>query len=297
MPFEAFQHTLAARAACQGVGLHSGEAVRLTLKPAPENAGVVFVRTDIADRENRVPVSAAAVFRTVLHTEIRNGAGVTVSTIEHLMAALAALGVDNVVVELDRAELPIMDGSALDFVQLIEHAGLRRQGAPRRYLEMVERVEVRDGAKLAALEPSPVFELDVSIDFAAACIGRQRVSLAVDARSFKRELMGCRTFGFAADVHALRALGLARGGGMHNAVVVDGDMVLNPEGLRFPDEFVRHKALDAVGDLYMLGMPVIGRFEAQLVGHAINNQLARAVAARPAAWTVRTFAQELAEAV
>ena len=297
MPFEAFQHTVGAVVSCEGVGLHGGEPVRLTLRPAAADAGVVFVRSDVRDRDNRVPVSAGAVFRTVLHTEIRNAAGVTVSTIEHLMAALAALGVDNALVELDRAELPIMDGSSADFVSLIERAGLRRQGTPRRYLEMVERVEVRDGAKLAALEPSPLFELDVSIDFEAACIGRQRVALAVDAESFKRELSRCRTFGFAADVHALRAMGLARGGGMHNAVVVDGDRVLNPEGLRRPDEFVRHKALDAVGDLYVLGMPVLGRFEARLVGHGINNLLARAVAERPSSWRVRTFAPELAEAV
>ena len=297
MFLEAFQHTLASRASCEGVGLHGGEAVALTIRPAAANAGIVFVRTDITDRDNRVPVSAEAVFRTVLHTEIKNAAGTTVSTIEHLMAAFAALGVDNAVVELDRAELPIMDGSSLEFVRLIDRAGLRRQGAPRRYLEMTRRIEVRDGAKLAALEPSPVFEVDCAIDFAAACIGRQRVALTIDAASFRRELMDCRTFGFAADVHELRRLGLARGGGMHNAVVVDGDRVLNPEGLRRPDEFVRHKALDAVGDLYVLGMPVLGRFEAQLVGHALNNQLARAVAATPSAWRVRTFAPELAEAV
>ena len=296
MSVEAFQHTLISRSACDGVGLHSGEAVRLSIRPAPENAGIVFFRTDITDRDNRVPVSAEAVFRTVLHTEIQNAAGVGVSTIEHLMAAFAALGVDNAIVELDRAELPIMDGSSLEFVRLIERAGLRRQAAPRRYMEITRRVEVRDGAKLAAIEPSPVFEVDFAIDFAAACIGRQRVALTVDAASFRRELMMCRTFGFAADVHALRSLGLARGGGMHNAVVVDGDRVLNPEGLRFPDEFVRHKALDAVGDLYVLGMPVLGRFEARLAGHAINNQLARAVSATPAAWQVRTFAPELAEA-
>ena len=297
MSFEAFQHTLGGATTCEGVGLHSGEAVRLTIRPAPAGAGVVFVRTDVAGRNNRVPVSAEAVFRTVLHTEIQNAAGVTVSTIEHLMAAFAALGVDNAVVELDHAELPIMDGSSADFVRMIDRVGLRRQGAPRLYLEMIERVEVRDGAKLAALEPSPLFEVDFEIDFAAACIGRQRVALAVDAASFRRELAECRTFGFAADVHALRAIGLARGGGMHNAVVIEGDAVLNPEGLRFPDEFVRHKALDAVGDLYVLGMPVLGRFEAHLGGHALNNLLVRAVAARPDAWQVTTFAPELAEAV
>lgn len=297
MPFETFQHTVASVVSCRGVGLHSGAPVLLTLRPAAPGAGVVFVRTDVRDRDNRVPVSATAVFRTTLHTEIRNAAGITVSTIEHLMAALAALAVDNVVVELDSRELPIMDGSSAEFVALIEAAGRRRQGAPRRYLEMLERVEVREGAKLAALEPSPLFEVDAMIDFPAACIGRQRVAMAVDAVSFKRELARCRTFGFAADVHALRAMGLAQGGGMHNAVVVDGDRVLNPEGLRFPDEFVRHKALDAVGDLYVLGAPVLGRFEARLVGHGINNLLARAVAARPSAWRTRTFAPELAEAV
>ncbi len=291
------QHTLAGPAIFAGVGLHTGAHVRVAIRPATVDTGVVFVRADVRDRDNRVPVSAEAVFRTVLHTEIRNAAGVTVSTIEHLMAAFCALGVDNAVVELDGPELPIMDGSSADFVALIDRAGLRLQGAPRRYLEMVDRVEVRDGAKLAALEPSPLFEVDFMIDFDAACIGRQRVAVAVDAQSFRRELADCRTFGFAADVHALRAMGLARGGGMHNAVVVEEGRVLNPEGLRRPDEFVRHKALDAVGDLYVLGMPVLGRFEARLAGHAVNNLLARAVAARPSAWRVRTFAPELAEAV
>ena len=297
MSIEAFQHTLRTAVSCEGVGLHGGEPVRLTLKPAAADAGVVFVRTDVHDRDNRVSVSPEAVGRTVLHTELRNAAGVTVSTVEHLMAALSALGVDDAVVELDGPELPIMDGSAAAFTALIDRAGLRRLGAPRRYLEMVDRVEVRDGSKLAALEPSPLFEVDFAIDFDAACIGRQRLSLAVDAASFRRELAGCRTFGFAADVHALRAMGLARGGGMHNVVVIEGDRVLNPEGLRRPDEFVRHKALDAVGDLAVLGMPILGRFEGRLAGHATNNLLARAVAARPSAWRVRTFAAELAEAV
>jgi UDP-3-O-[3-hydroxymyristoyl] N-acetylglucosamine deacetylase len=279
------------------VGLHTGSHVRVSVRPAPVDAGIVFVRTDVQDRDNRVPVSPDAVCQTQLGTVINNAADVRVSTIEHLMAALAALAIDNCVVELDGPEVPIMDGSSEPFVQILDRAGRRKQEAARRYIEILAPVVVEEGDKLASLTPSDRFEVAFEIAFGSKAIGRQRVDLTVDEESFRSELSDCRTFGFVRDVEALRAIGLARGGSMENAVVIDGDRVLNPEGLRRPDEFVRHKALDAVGDLYVLGAPIIGRFEGLLAGHGLNNAVVRALIANPAAWRMRAHAVELAQAV
>ncbi|WP_029916511.1 UDP-3-O-acyl-N-acetylglucosamine deacetylase [Caulobacter sp. UNC358MFTsu5.1] len=292
-----FQHTVAGPVIFAGVGLHTGSHVRVAVRPAAIDAGIVFVRTDVHDRDNRVPVSPEAVCQTQLGTVINNAADVRVSTIEHLMAALAALAIDNCVVELDGPEVPIMDGSSEPFVQILDRAGRRKQEAARRYIEILETVTVEEGDKTASLSPSDRFEVAFEIAFASKAIGRQRIDLAVDEESFRAELADCRTFGFVRDVEALRAIGLARGGTMENAVVIDGDRVLNPEGLRRPDEFVRHKALDAVGDLYVLGAPVIGRFEGVLAGHGLNNAIVRALIANPAAWRVRAHSVELAQAV
>lgn len=294
------QHTLSGPAIFAGVGVHTGERVRAAIRPGPAHSGIVFIRTDVTDRDNRVPVRAKAVQPTALNTEIANAAGVRVSTIEHLMAAFAALSVDNAVVELDGPELPIMDGSAAPFVALIDKAGRRLQDAPRRFIEILKPIEVVEGHKRAALAPTtsaaPVLEVDYEIKFDSAAIGRQHLRLIVDETAFRTQLAAARTFGFTHEVEALRARGLALGGSLDNAIVVEGDRVLNPDGLRFVDEFVRHKALDAIGDLYVLGAPVIGRFEGRYAGHGINNVLARALADRPDAWRVRTFAEELAEA-
>ena len=294
---DVMQHTLAGTATCAGVGVHNGEHVRVVIRPAPVGSGVVFIRTDITDRDNRIPVAPSAVGRTQLNTEIGNAAGVTVSTIEHLMAALAALEIDNVIVEIDGPETPIMDGSALPFVQLLDRAGRRAQEVSRQYIEILEPVEVVDGDKRAALLPCDRFEVAFEIAFKSQAIGRQRVDLEITEASFRRELSAARTFGFVHEVEALRAMGLARGGSLENAIVIDGDDILNPEGLRMENEFVRHKALDAIGDLYVLGAPVIGRFEARYAGHALNNLLVRALMARPDAWRLVRFDQELAEAV
>jgi UDP-3-O-[3-hydroxymyristoyl] N-acetylglucosamine deacetylase len=279
-----------------GVGVHTGAYTRVAIRPAGPETGIAFVRTDVTDRDNLVPVSPQSVCKTQLGTVITNAAGVTVATIEHLMAALVMLGVDNAVVEVDGPEMPIMDGSAADFVKLLERAGKRTQGAARRFIEILETVEVIDGDKRATLKPAMRFEVAFEIQFPTAVIGRQSVDLPMDEMTFRRELADCRTFGFLHEVEALRAMGLARGGSMENAVVIEGDRVLNPEGLRRPDEFVRHKALDAIGDLFVLGAPILGRFEGVLAGHGINNQLVRALAARPHAWRIRTFADELAVA-
>jgi UDP-3-O-[3-hydroxymyristoyl] N-acetylglucosamine deacetylase len=296
MNLDARQHTLAGPAICAGVGMHTGERVRLVIRPAAVNTGIVFVRTDV-DGDGRVPASADAVVATRLGTVIANAQGVTVSTIEHLMAALASLGVDNATVELDGPEVPIMDGSALPFVELLDRAGRRAQAATRRVIEILAPVEVREGGKRASLLPGDGFQVDFEISFASGAIGRQRVVVEADEAGFRRELADCRTFGFLHEVEALRAAGLARGGSLENAVVIDGDRVLNPEGLRRADEFVRHKALDAIGDLYVLGAPILGKFESSCGGHALNNQLCRALLARPDAWRLRTLAPELAEAV
>jgi len=292
-----FQHTVRAPALFAGVGVHTGAYTRVNVRPAAANTGIVFVRTDVRDRDNAVPVSGEAVCKTQLGTVIGNDAGVTVSTIEHLMAAFAMLGVDNALVEVDGPEMPIMDGSSLPFIRILDRAGLRPQEAARGYIEILDTVEVVDGDKRATLRPADGFEVAFEIQFPTAAIGRQAVDLAMDEQAFRDELADCRTFGFLGEVEALRAMGLARGGSMDNCVVVDGDRVLNPEGLRRPDEFVRHKALDAIGDLYVLGGPILGRFEGVLAGHGLNNALVRALLARPDAWRICTMAEDLREAV
>lgn len=293
----AFQHTVKTPALFAGVGVHTGEYTQVAVRPADTDAGIVFVRVDVTDRDNRVPVSPEAVCKTTLGTVITNAAGVTVATIEHLMAALVMSGIDNAIVELDGPEMPIMDGSSWPFLKILDRAGRRPQAAARRFIEIIDTVEVVDGDKRAALKPALQFEVAFAIQFPTAVIGRQEIDLAMDEGAFRRELADCRTFGFLHEVEALRAMGLARGGSMDNAVVIEGDRVLNPEGLRRPDEFVRHKALDAIGDLYVLGAPILGRFEGELAGHGINNQLVRALAARPDAYRVVTFADEIAVAV
>ncbi len=277
-----------------GVGVHTGDRVRLAVRPAPAGTGIVFVRTDIKDRDNRIPVSGEAVVDARLNTMIENAAGVRLSTIEHLMAAFAALGISNVVVEVDGPELPILDGSALQFVQLLDRAGFRRQEAPVRYIEILEPIRVQDGDKTAALLPCDRYEMRFEIDFATPVIGNQVVDFVVDEETFRNEIMAARTFGFAHEVEALRRAGLARGGSLENAVVIDGDQILNPGGLRMEREFVKHKALDAIGDLYVLGAPLLGRYEGVKAGHAINNLLVRELLANPQAWREVTRVPDMA---
>jgi len=292
-----FQHTLQGPAIFAGVGVHTGAYTRVAVRPAPVDTGIVFVRTDVEGRDNRVPALGESVTKTQLGTVIENAAGVSVSTIEHLMAALVMLGIDNAVVELDGPEMPIMDGSSLPFVQILDRAGRRSQDGLRGYIEILEPIEFVDGDKRAALLPADQFEVAFEIRFPSAAIGRQTVDLVMDEQAFRDELADCRTFGFLHEVEYLRSIGLARGGSMENAVVIEGDRILNPEGLRRPDEFVRHKALDAIGDLYVLGAPILGRFEGVLAGHGLNNQLVRTLLASPKSWRYRTLAPELAQAV
>ncbi len=290
------QKTTVAPAIIAGVGVHTGDRVRLAVRPAPVGTGIVFVRTDIKDRDNRIPVSGEAVVDARLNTMIENGAGVRLSTIEHLMAAFAALGVSNAVVEVDGPELPILDGSALPFVRLLDRAGFRQQEAPVRYIEILEPIRVTDGDKSAALLPCDRYEMRFEIDFPTPVIGNQVVDFVVDEQTFRDEIMAARTFGFAHEVEALRKAGLARGGSLENAVVIDGDQILNPGGLRMEREFVKHKALDAIGDLYVLGAPLLGRYEGVKAGHAINNLLVRELLANPQAWRETTRVPEMAMA-
>jgi len=290
------QRTTVAPAIIAGVGVHTGDRVRLAVRPAPVGTGIVFVRSDITDRDNRIPVSGEAVIDARLNTMIENADGVRLSTIEHLMAAFAALGVSNAVVEVDGPELPILDGSARQFVQLLDRAGFRRQEAPVRYIEILKPVRVQDGDKSAALLPCDRYEMRFEIDFPTPVIGNQVVDFVVDEQTFRDEIMAARTFGFAHEVEALRKAGLARGGSLENAVVIDGDQILNPGGLRMEREFVKHKALDAIGDLYVLGAPLLGRYEGVKAGHHINNLLVRELLANPQAWREVTRVPEMAMA-
>ncbi len=290
------QKTTVAPAIIAGVGVHTGDRVRLAVRPAPVGTGIVFVRTDITDRDNRIPVSGEAVVDARLNTMIENAAGVRLSTIEHLMAAFSALGVSNAVIEVDGPELPILDGSALQFVQLLDRAGFRQQEAPVRYIEILKPIRVSEGDKSAVLLPCDRYEMRFEIDFPTPVIGNQVVDFVVDEETFRSEIMAARTFGFAHEVEALRKVGLARGGSLENAVVIDGDQILNPGGLRMEREFVRHKALDAIGDLYVLGAPLLGRYEGVKAGHAINNLLVRQLLANPHAWREVTRVPEMAMA-
>ncbi len=277
------QATLAAPAMCAGITLHGGEHVRLVLKPAPVGTGILFIRTDIKDRDNRIVVRPGAVTKVKQCTTIANAAHISVATIEHLMAALAAAGVDNLVIELNGPELPALDGSAEPFLKLIEQVGVVSQYAPRRYIKILKRVEVTLAEACAFIEPAPCLQLDVTIDFAESAIGRQRIEIEPDVKDFRDRLASARTFARSHEVAALRQAGLSKGGSYDNAVVVDGEKILNPGGLRYRDEFVRHKALDLMGDLYVAG-PILGRVTTICGGHATNHALLTALMADPNAW-------------
>ncbi|PHR60430.1 MAG: UDP-3-O-[3-hydroxymyristoyl] N-acetylglucosamine deacetylase [Robiginitomaculum sp.] len=277
------QATMRNAAITSGVALHGGNIVQLVLKPAPINTGIVFVRTDIMDRDNHIVVRPDTVTKVRQCTTIGNAAGVQVATIEHLMAALSAIGVDNLIVEINGAELPALDGSSEPFLKLIEHAGVQSQNAPRRYIKVLKPIEVSVGDAYGRIEPYERLRLDVTIDFAEQIIGRQRIEIEPDVRSFRERLASARTFARAHEVVALREAGFSKGGSYDNAIVVDGNKVLNPGGLRYSDEFVRHKALDLLGDMYVAG-PLLGKVTSVCAGHALNHQLLLALFADKNAW-------------
>jgi UDP-3-O-[3-hydroxymyristoyl] N-acetylglucosamine deacetylase len=259
----------------------------MALTPAPADTGIVFLRTDVRGADNAIRAHADSVSDTRNCTTLRNASGVELATVEHLMSACAGLGVDNLIVEVDGPELPILDGSSAPFVQVLRNAGLKSQHVAQPVIHILDPIEVRMGAKSAALLPSDGFDgldLDVTIRFADPAIGVQRKCVRLTPQSFLSEIADARTFGFLADEQAMRAAGLGRGASMANTLVVDAGRVVNPEGLRFEDEFVRHKMLDAVGDLAMVGAPICGRFVADQPGHALNARLVRALLDTPEAW-------------
>ena len=283
------QRTLKTMTRTTGVGLHTGARVELTLRPAPADTGIVFHRVDLPTPV-AIPALAANVGDTRLSSTLAVD-GASISTVEHLMSALAGLGIDNLHVDVAGPELPIMDGSAGPFVFLLQSAGIVEQNAPKQYLRIRAPVEMRDGDKWARFEPFAGFKLDFTIDFPHPVFGTESRHVAVDfaEHSYVKEVARARTFAFMQDVEAMREAGLALGGSLHNAIVLDETRVLNSEGLRYDNEFVKHKVLDAIGDLYLLGRPLIGQYVAYKPGHALNNALARALLARADAWEVVSF--------
>jgi UDP-3-O-[3-hydroxymyristoyl] N-acetylglucosamine deacetylase len=278
------QRTLKQPVRCQGVGLHSGVPVGLALLPAPANHGIVFVRTDLG-RAVEIPALAAHVVDTALATTLGRD-GVRVGTVEHLLAALAGLGVDNARIEIDGPEVPIMDGSAAPFAHLVKGAGVRVLSEAKSFLVIKKAVTVTDGDKEATLSPCTGFRIDCTIDFDHPLISDQSLSFEFSEGNFAREVARARTFGFLRDVERLKSMGLAQGGSLENAIVVDEFSIVNPDGLRFPDEFVRHKLLDAIGDISLFGRPVLGHLRAVKTGHALNHKLVQRVLADPAAHVV-----------
>lgn len=280
------QNTLKAPVTFRGRGLHTGQPVRMVLRPASADYGVWFKRVDLDDANTMIPGHWDAVTPSKLCTQISNADGVTVSTIEHLMAALAGLGVNNVLIEIDGPEVPILDGSSAPYVRGILERGLRGQGEAVCAIRILKPVEVADGVAFARLEPADMLEIDFRIDFEAESIGRQSHHLNLSNGAFVRELCDSRTFCMQADVDAMQARGLALGGTLENAVVFDGARVVSPGGLRHPDEPVRHKMLDAMGDLALAGGPILGRYIGHRAGHAMTNRLLRKLFATPGAWAM-----------
>ena len=292
------QRTLKSLTKAVGVGLHSGQRVELTLRPAAPDTGIVFRRVDLP-QPVEIPISALAVTDTRLASTISNGRdSAKVSTVEHLMSACAGLGLDNLYVDITAEEVPILDGSASSFVFLLQSAGIELQNAPKRFVRLLKPVEVREGdgpnMKWARLSPFDGYKLSFEIDFDHPAVDStgQRVEFDMSTGSYTRDIARARTFGFTKDVEMMRANGLAMGGGLDNAIVMDDYKVLNSDGLRYNDEFVKHKILDAMGDLHLLGKPLLAAYSAFRSGHAMNNKLLRELLARPDAFEVITFDDE-----
>ncbi len=287
MTYSHNQHTLARPAECSSIGMHSGVEVTMRLLPAEPDSGIQFRRMDIeggASERSLVPARYDLVTDTMLGTTIENEHGVAVATVEHLMAALWGYGVDNVLVEINGPEIPIMDGSSAPFLVLLEEAGLRMQPRSRRFMVVTAPLSVEEGRSRAELRPFPGMALNIAIDFPHAAIARQQARYDFSTQNFADSIGSARTFGFAADVAKLRAAGLARGGSLENAIVIGDEGVLNEGGLRFDDEFVRHKALDCLGDYFLAGYRILGESITERPGHSLNNKLIRALYKTPSAW-------------
>ena len=279
------QKTLKSSIGCTGVGLHSGEKVTMSLNPAKPNTGIVFHRIDLTGDERIVPARWDYVVDTLMATTIGNKDGVRISTIEHLMAALAGCGIDNAIVEVDGAEVPVMDGSAAPFIFLVECAGMIEQNAPRKAIKIERPIQVGNADKYITAKSDDAFSVKFEIDFQDTAVARQNLSMRLVNGTFKTEIARARTFGFVHEVDALRKAGLALGGSLDNAVVINGDTILNGGGLRYDDEFVRHKILDCVGDLYLAGAPIIGQIDALRSGHTLNNQFLVSLFSDKSVWS------------
>ncbi len=290
------QRTLKSLTTAVGVGLHSGQRVELTLRPAAPNTGIVFRRVDLPEPVE-IPVNATAVSDTRLASTISHG-GAKVHTIEHLMSACAGLGIDNLMVDITAEEVPILDGSSASFVYLLQSAGIETQGVPKQFIRVLKPVEVREGegsnAKWARLDPYHGYQLSFEIEFNHPAVNStgQQVTFDFGSGRYAREIARARTFGFTRDVEMMRSHGLAMGGGLDNAIVMDDVKVLNADGLRYHDEFVKHKILDAIGDLYIVGKPLLAAYSAYRSGHAMNNQLLRALLSDQSAYEIVSFEKE-----
>lgn len=279
-----FQRTLKNQVSCFGKGLHTGLPISITLLPAPADHGIVFVRRDIRDKSNIIPAHYSLVSNTILGTTITNAEGIKIGTIEHLMAAFWGCQIDNAIVEIDGPEVPIMDGSAEPFSFLIECAGTQELAKSKKFIEVLEPISVYEGNASLVLQPADSFKISLEIDFGDQVIAKQARSFNFENYSFKSELARARTFGFAHEVEKLRSLGFAKGGSLDNAIVVGQEGVLNETGLRYKDEFVRHKILDCIGDLYLAGANFKGHFQGVRSGHTLNNKLLHALFAKKSAW-------------
>lgn len=268
----------------RSVGLHSGRKVGMTIKPAEADAGIVFVRKDVASN-NRIAADIQNVTDTTLATTLGVN-GTRVHTVEHLLSAFRGLGIDNAIVEVDTFEVPIMDGSSQPFIRTLKSVGMKTLRKPRRYLKIRKAVSVSEGESTAMLEPAPDFRITYKIDFPHPAVGTQSYHMVFTSDAYEKEISSARTFGFLRDVEYLQAKGLALGGSLQNAVVLDEEKVINKEGLRSHDEFVKHKILDAVGDLYLIGMPILGHFTAYKSGHKLNTQLLRTLLASEDSWEI-----------
>ena len=288
------QRTLCKEINTVGVGLHSGKKVTLVMKPAPVNTGIIYRRTDLTPHVD-IPGNGLLVRETTLCTCLIDDAGNKISTVEHISSALAAFGIDNAIIEVNAPEIPIMDGSASPFVFLLQTAGVQEQNSPKRFIRITKKIRIEDGDKWAEFVPYDGFKVDYAIDFAHPEISSTKQHLTMDfsKSSFVHEISRARTFGFMRDIELLRANNLALGGSMENAVVLDEYRILNPDGLRVEDEFVKHKVLDALGDLYLAGHSIIGEFRAYKAGHAINNLLLREMLAQQDSYEMVTFEGEV----
>lgn len=282
------QRTIKKEIICSSVGLHTGRKVNMKIKPAPAGAGIVFVRKDIPDALP-IPANYHTVSDTTLATTLGlNGA--TVSTVEHILSAFSGMGVDNAVIELDSFEIPIMDGSALPFVTMLKEVGTHLQGKTKKLLVIKKPVCVKDGDGSADLLPAAEFKITYEIDFKHVAIGRQSYSLDFSDEKYEKEICSARTFGFLREVEYLQAKGLGLGGSLENVIILDDEKIINKDGLRMPDEFVKHKILDAIGDLFLLGMPIIGHFVAYKSGHRLNNILLKELMRKQDCWEIITCA-------